>query len=256
MNPNPIRAVIIAIGMVGTLVFGSAFVLSFLNPGLVEKIGKNIIRYQIEKKVHEKIDALDAGTLAKQAARHIKGFDADIADAKRKLAAGLPEKIAAVIAEMGNLDCECRKKIEKSIHDGYLWQITHAAQAQEKLNSLIRTKYMETAEQLTREFRIFTGSNAVVFALLAIAGLIKKKAGVHLMPIAVVLVAAAGATAYLYLFNQNWLHTLVFSDYLGLAYVAYLSLVFAWLSDVIFNRARVTSAILSNIPGSLVVAPC
>ena len=250
------RTTIIAIGIIGTLVFGSAFSLSFLNPGFVEKIGKNIIRHQVEKKVHEKIDALDAGMLAKKAARHIKTLDAEIADAKHKLAAGLPEKIAAIIAEMGHLDCECRKKIEKSIHDGYLWQITNAAQAQEKLNTLIRTKYMETAEKLTREFKIFTGSNTVVFALLAIAGLVKKKAGVHLIPSAVVLVAAAGITAYLYLFNQNWLHTLVFSDYLGLAYVAYLSVVFAWLSDVIFNRARVTSAILRSIPGNLVVVPC
>ena len=253
---NLVRAVIVAIGIAGALVFGSAFTLSFLDPGFVERIGKEIIRYQIEKKVREKIDALDAGTLAKQAARHIRGFDAEIASAKRQLAAGLPEKIAAIVAEMGKLDCECRKKIERSIHDGYLRQIANAAQAQEKLNTLIRTKYMETAEKLVREFRIFTGSNAAVFALLAVAGLVKRKAGLHLIPAATVLAAAAGVTGFLYLFNQNWLHTLVFSDYVGLTYVAYLALAFALLSDVIFNRARITARILGSFGGGLGIGPC
>ena len=74
------------------------------------------------------------------------------------------------------------------------------------------------------------------------------------------LLAAASITAYLYLFNQNWLHTLLFSDYVGLAYLGYLGAAFALLSDIIFNRARITTEILNfilNALGSAVqVVPC
>lgn len=128
------------------------------------------------------------------------------------------------------------------------------------MTTLIRSKYMETASQLTREFRIFAGTNAIVFALLLIAVLVKRQAGLHLLPSAFVLLLAAGVTAYLYLFNQNWLHTLVFSDFVGFTYIGYLGSAFALLCDIIFNRARVTTKVLNallNAVGSAAqVVPC
>ena len=119
---------------------------------------------------------------------------------------------------------------------------------------------METAAHLTREFRIFTATNALVFGLLILAVLLKRQAGLLLLPSAIVLLVAASITAYLYLFNQNWLHTLVFSDYVGFAYVGYLAVVFAFLCDIIFNRGRITARLLSRLleaVGSTVqVVPC
>lgn len=103
------------------------------------------------------------------------------------------------------------------------------SQAQQRLTTLIRSEYMETANQLTREFRIFTGTNAVVFALLIVAVVVRPQARLQLVPVALVLMIAAVVTAYLYLFNQNWLHTLVFSDYVAFAYLGYLGISFAFL---------------------------
>ena len=71
---------------------------------------------------------------------------------------------------------------------------------------------------------------------------------------------AASLTAYLYLFNQNWLHTIIFSDYVGMTYIAYLAVAFSFICDLLFNRARITARILSQLfsaVGSAVsVAPC
>ncbi len=257
---NTIRILLLALGVIGALIFGAAFVTSILNPGYVEEVAKEIIRRQVEKKVHEKVESLDAKFLSNKAGNLIKGHSEEIAAVKRQLIEKVPERIATIIAEMRNLDCECRRKIEKDIHAGFEWQIVKAAQAQERLTMLIRTKYMETAEKPTREFRIFTGTNALVFTLLALAAFIKRRAGLHLLPPAFVLVLAASICAYLYLFNQNWLHTIVFGDYVGFAYVGYMTFVFAFLCDILFNRARVTTQLLNatfNIIGSsLHVVPC
>lgn len=250
----------LAIGTVGFVFFALAFLASIASPGFVENVAKTVIRYEVEKQVHEKVEAIDTHFLSKKAEVFAKTYADDITQTKRQLAQQLPTRIAEVVAEMQNLDCECRKKIETNIREGFEWRITSASLAQERLTTLIRSKYMETANQLPREFRIFTGTNAVVFALLLVAVLLKRQAGLHLLPSAVVLLLAATVTAYLYLFNQNWLHTLVFSDFVGLAYIAYLGGAFALLCDIIFNRARVTAEVLNallNAVGSAIqVVPC
>ena len=241
------RRFALIIGTVGLLFFALAFLASFASPGFVEHVAKTVIRYEVEKKVHEKVVAIDTHFLSKKAGVFAKTYADKIAQTKRLLAQQLPTRIAEVVAEMQNPDCECRKMIETDIREGFEWRITGAALAQERLTTLIRSKYIETATQLTREFRIFTGANAIVFALLLVAVLVKRQAGLHLLPSAIVLLLAATVTAYLYLFNQNWLHTLVFSDFVGLAYIAYLGVAFALLCDIIFNRARITARVLNAL---------
>jgi hypothetical protein len=254
------RRSVVTIGVVGFLFFSLAFFASWANPGFVEQIAKQIIRFQVEEQVHEKVEAIDSHFLAKQATIFAHKYTDDIAQTKRQLAQQLPARIAEVIAEMQNLDCECRKKIETNIRERFEWQIASATLANERLTTLIRSKYMETARQLTREFRIFTGTNAIVFGLLLIATMIKRHAGLHLLPSAFVLLLAAAITAYFYLYNQNWLHTLVFSDFVGFAYVGYLAGVFALICDILFNRARVTAELLTQllkaVGSAIKVAPC
>ena len=171
-----------------------------------------------------------------------------------------PERLSQVIAEMADLDCECRKKVEFGIRGGLEGEVANASVIREKLAVLIRTKYMETARQVVREFRIFTGTNALVFALLVAAVPLKPRAGLHLLPSAALLLTAALVTGYLYLFNQDWLHTLVFNDFVGWGYLAYLGGAFALLGDVVLNKARVTTEVLRLVldaAGSAVeVVPC
>ena len=62
---------------------------------------------------------------------------------------------------------------------------------------------------------------------------------------AVVLLGAAAVTGALYLFNQNWLHTIVYNDYVGMAYLVYLAAVAVALTDIVFNKARVTTRLLN-----------
>ena len=253
---SAIRTFLLVLSAIGATLFGAAFLTSLLNAGYVEEAAKEMIRRQVEKEVNEKIDRLDEKFLSSKAGALIMKHAEEAETARRQIKEKVPEQITAVIAEMRNLDCECRKKIEDHFRNGFESQIASATQAQERLTSLIRTKYMEVAEKLTREFRIFTGSNALIFALLGVAAFLKRGAGLHLVPPALALVVAGTITGYLYLFNQNWLHTIIYSDYVGFTYVLYLSLVFAFLCDVLFNKARVTTELLSSFVSNIQVLPC
>ncbi|MFV5215374.1 hypothetical protein ACLIIZ_16760 [Azonexus caeni] len=62
-----IRHLVLALGIVGSTFFALAFLASIAKPGFVEEVARNIIRYEIEKQVHEKIDTLDSSTLSDSA---------------------------------------------------------------------------------------------------------------------------------------------------------------------------------------------
>jgi hypothetical protein len=254
------RVSAVVVGIAGLLLFASAFIASFVVPGFVEQAAREVIRFEVEKQVHEKIEALDDSFLGRQAAKLSGRYAERMADSKRLLEANAPERIAQVIGEMRNLSCECRNKVAATLRASLTEGIQSDTEAQAQLTAFIRTKYMDTADHVTREFRIFTGTNAAVFAMLLIAVLVRRSAGMHLVPATVVLLISAGITGYLYLFRQDWLHTLLFNDYVGFGYLAYLAAVFALLCDIVFNRARVTVQILnlffSALGNAVVAVPC
>lgn len=255
-----VRRLALVLGALGCVVFTLALTASFVSPSFVEQAAKQAIRQEVEKRVREKIGVLDENFLLRQAQVLARGQSERISQAQQALAQHLPERLSQVIAEMSDLDCECRKKVEAGVRGGLEGEVAGASAIREKLTVLIRTKYMETARQVVREFRIFTGTNALVFGLLAAAVLLKPRAGLHLLPSAALLLIAALVTGYLYLFNQDWLHTLVFNDFVGWGYLAYLGGAFALLADVVLNKVRVTTEVLSLVldaAGSAVeVVPC
>lgn len=129
------------------------------------------------------------------------------------------------------------------------------------LDEIVRERYQRSAERITREFRIFTGTNAAVCALLACMALLRPRAGLHLMPLVILLLATSAAAAGFYLFGQDWLTTIVFGSYLGWAYAIFLGIAFLFLADVALNRGRVTTTVLrvfADLTGNttLIILPC
>lgn len=254
------RTLILVIALVGVTLFGSAFTLSYTNPVFVESILRQLIRIEVERRVEEKITALEDSKIVQFADRLAGRNTAELNELKHKLAEELPQKVAAVTAEMLNADCECRKAIASSLTAAMEARLSTLTQLNERLTLLIQTKYRDVAESMIREFRIFTGANVIMFALLGITAAIRRGASLQLVLPAIVLLGAMGIIGFLYLFNQDWLHTILFGDYVGLAYFAYLGVAVAFLADIAFNRARITTRIVNTIldaAGSGITAvPC
>jgi len=101
-------------GLIGILIFGTAFWFTFGVPGYVENQAREFIKYRIEKETKEKIDSLSLAAkdskLGKLAQKLIENNQEEISKIQARLETQMHEKIAAVIAEMGDLDCECRDK--------------------------------------------------------------------------------------------------------------------------------------------------
>jgi hypothetical protein len=254
------RIILLALSLLGVALFGGAFALSFADPLLIERAAREVVRIEVERRVGEKIDTLSNSRVAGFAQRALQNADADIARSQRAIREEVPRRVAKVVADMLDADCECRKRLAENMHKAQAEHLSSLTQAREKLASLIESAYASVTRNLMREFRIFAASNAVAFALLGAVTLARRQAALQLVLPAVVLVGAVIVTGGLYLFNQNWLHTIVFGQYVGMGYALYLAGVALLLSDVVFNRARVTTRLLNlglHAVGSVaVVAPC
>ncbi len=251
-----LRLALAGLSLLGTVFFTTVLIVSFADPIQLERAARELLRIEVQRRVSAEIGTLDEKFLSSKAGKLIERHAGESTAAARQLAAGIPEKVAKVVGEMTDASCECRKQIAKAVEGGLLSQIAVAQQAQARLTDLIRTKYRETAAQLLGELRIFSGANALVFALLGIALRVKPLANLHLVPAAIVLLVAAAATGYVYLFEQNWLHSIVYADYVGFAYFGYLGITFVFLCDVIFNKARVTCNLLARVLDGVSISPC
>lgn len=252
-----VRSVALGLGLAGALLFLAAFIVSWINPRFISDTAREVIRYRVAQEMNEKIDALGADFLVDKAKILFKEKAEQIELLKLALKTKLPEFVTAIANQMADPRCPCRKWTPEPVRNVLLAMLADANQIQDRLAGLIKTKYLEVEAQLTREYRIFTGTNALAFILLTVAVFIRRRAGVHFLPVGLVLLLATAVTSYFYLFNQNWLHTIVFGDYVGFAYSAYLAFVFAGLGDILLNRARVTTAVLDVVLAPFTaVSPC
>lgn len=254
------RLALLAISLLGVLIFGAGFGLSFLDPLLIERAARELVRIELERQVGEKIDTLSNARIAGFAQRALQKADVDIQRTQAALREEMPRRVANVIADMLKADCECRKRLLGHLQRSAQERLSSLTDVREKLTGLVEAAYASVTRSLMREFRIFSASNAVAFAVLGVVTWVRRQAVLQLLLPAFVLLGAVAVTTSLYLFNQDWLHTLVFGEYVGFAYSLYLAGTALLLADVVLNRARVTTHIVNaalNAAGSAATAiPC
>lgn len=252
------------IGLLGVILFGTFFYFTYGVPGYVEEIGKDFIKEQIKDKTNEKIDSIKFksrdSALSKLAGKLYQKNKDKIDKIKLQLKSNAHEKLAAIIAEMRDLDCECRKKYADMYKRKFEFKLISLQIANDKLQDYMKIKYMEVATELKRDVRIFTGSNTVVFLFLLLSSFLKPRAITHLFLPGILLFTATLACSYFYIFEQNWLLTIIYNNYLGFAYLGYVGVVFLFLCDIVFNSGRVTTRIINMILDAIgsvgSVTPC
>lgn len=237
------RPVVLILGLLGCALFGGAFVTSFVSPLLVERAAREVIRLEVQRRVERRIDALSDSVIAAAGRAALAKVDADLERSLRAVRQDLPAKVAGVVADMLDADCECRRRLVEHARRSQHERFSSLAQLRARLVTSIESAYASVSAGLLRELRIFTGSNALAFALLAVTVALRPRASWQLLVPATILGGAVVLTAGLYLFSQNWLHTIVYADYTGLAYSLYLAAVALLLADLLLNRARVTARI-------------
>lgn len=256
-----------SIGIIGVIFFAPLFVLTFSDPHAIENAGKFFVESRLTEETKQKIDAISLPRttqlellLGVKAKEHRENVDSKLNDLKRKLHEDLPLVLAREIAKLRNLDCACRHKWEQQIRNSMELKIISYENSLKKLVEFSHTKYMEIVNQLTNDIRTFLGVNLFIFLILLAVSFMKPQAGKHLLLPSGLMVISMAFCSYFYLFEQNWFYTIIYNDYTGFSYLGYLIVVFGFLCDIAFNRAKITTEILNaclNAIGSAAsVVPC
>ena len=253
-------AILRTTGICGLFLFGFLFSITFVSSEILEESAKGFVKLQIETDVREKQAAIsesDVVSKAKNIANKL-GFESE--EIQKDLANDLPEKIASVIASMCGYDCERKKALTKSITASYLDKLKNIEIAQDTLGDIIEGKYVEIVGNLKFDLRIFLGSNFMMFLILLIVSFTKPKAITHLFVPGLLLALATIISSTIYIFVQDWFYTILYNDYMGFGYLAYVAVIFSFLMDVALNKARVTTEVINGIANALgsalSVVPC
>lgn len=243
-----------AIGVFGCLLFIPLFFLTFLSPQTIENSGKSFIAWKLQSTAKDKVNSFNLpetnkfevllGKKAKELREKTKG---KLAKIKNQLTNSTPEIIAQELENLQKLDCPCREAIAKNDRQSMNLELLTLEKAKLKLIEFTQLKYMEIVTKLTLDVRIFLGANGFIFLFLLLASFFKPKAIKHLfLPSGLILISTS-ICSYFYLFEQNWFYTIIYNNYTGYSFVAYLLIIFAILSDIAFNKARVTTEIINMI---------
>lgn len=243
-------------GFIGLAIFATFFVFTWAMPQWVERFGAEYLESEVVERIEAQIDALaprsDAGLAGALAAELYRRNEQQIGEIKAELKARVREQVR-------DPNCDCRRGLDE-LRETEAWNIATLVADGTGLTALINSNYVRVVGELKREIRIFTGINALSFVLLLLISFAKPAAARHLLIPGVLLLCATLFCAWLYLFSQNWLITIIQGSYVGFAYAAYLGVVYAFLCDIVFNRGRVTTTLgnvlLAALGTAVSMSPC
>jgi hypothetical protein len=242
-------------GLAGFAIFTTFFTLTFATPQWVEDFAADYLESEVIRQLDGSIDAVrpagDGGLLSRAAAVAYERNEAEILALKAQIKARARNLLASSLHAARDPACECRARIAAAMDKYDVLRLAELVAENTRLTTLIQQKYLELVEELKREIRIFTTTNAVSFLLLLLIAFAKPQATKHLLFPGILLLASTLFCAWLYLFSQNWLLTIIHGDYTGFAYTAYLGLVFLFFCDIGLNRGRVTTHVANGIGSSV-----
>ncbi|PWF41894.1 hypothetical protein C7C56_023830 [Massilia glaciei] len=231
-----------------------------MRPVTIEKWARASIAIEVQNRVAERLHVIDDSRLLRSAERILARNNKEIAEAKAALSAQLPSRIALIMEYMLHPDCPCRQRATEMEHDIQKNRIESLQKNNAQVTRLIESKYRDVAQSLLKEVKIFSAANGIVLLLLTATAFWWKRPALQLLAPAVVMGGAAALTFAIYLFNQDWLQTILFGDYIGFYYIPYLLVALSFLADVVLNRGRLTMVLLGGtlaaLGGIFSVASC
>ncbi|MEM9573449.1 MAG: hypothetical protein AAF996_18445 [Pseudomonadota bacterium] len=264
MNLSLARSINLGLSGVGTLIFLLAFLYISLAPDDFDKRAQSFAVSQVEKSVDERLSAIansdTADRISDLAGRVSDRLQSRVDEARDDLNAGMDEFISDVLAAACKLDCERRGEAAAAVRAFYESSILRHSMALERIQAFIEGQFDDVMEELRADLKIFAGSSGIALGFAFLLALFRGPAAVHLLPISITLSVATLLMAVWYGLGQDWVTTILYSEYWGWTYSVLLALLSSLMIDIAANRARVSSFVFNNIgrifSSGFEISPC
>ena len=184
------------------------------------------------------------------AGRFSERLEAQIENLRASLDAGVDQFIADILASACKLDCERREAAQLAVRSYFEATIERYGVALDRIENMVTGEYDAVMGELRGDLKIFSGSNAVLLAFAFLLAIFRGKAARHLVPISIALTGLTAMMIYWYIFGQDWVMAVIFSNYWGWTYATLLGVFSVLLIDIAAFKARITSAVL-NVLGNV-----
>lgn len=248
------KAANIGLSLLGVLLFAGLLTYMQLMSKDFERRSQGIILVQVQEHMKERLtpaanEGLErlADVASQRMADQIKMLQADID-------AGMPRFVAAAIAALCRLECRDRVALETKLLESYGQQLSRLKTSLERLRAAVEEQYHIRLQALRTDISIFFASNLIAMSLALVLAIVRGPAARHLLPFTALLTLATGFTSWWYIAEQDWVTTIIHSQYFGWSYLGFLSTVFAFLLDIAINRARLTTQVVNGV-GNIFSAP-
>ena len=195
------------------MLFAFFFALTFHTPEWVEDFARDYLEAQVARKIDARIDSLAAprgdDALSRFAADLYRKNEASIADTKLLLKQKVREQLIDCIDQARALSIEQRSAISNWIEKGAVLSIGDLTLENSRLVAMIQSGYLAVVADLMRDIRIFIATNAIAFLLLVLVSFLKPDSVRELFVPGVLLFISTLLCAWLYVFEQNWLLTII-----------------------------------------------
>ena len=224
-NLRRLQRILIGVCVVGTLTFGSGFLMTLVARSTIEYAVKAFLVTQVAQEVAVQLGISNLPN------------DGILADSLvGNLPPGMSVKEFSVVRP-------------HQVREKYIREIIEAENASKisqnyHRHALIRSNYQRILDDFMQEFRVFTGINCILFAI--VAGLIGRRPTLthHLLVPAGILVATNCIAIVIYIIAQDWLFAILAQDFIGFWYLTYVGIVTLFLVDIVCNDGRVCAMIM------------
>lgn len=249
------RLVNLCLTFIGMVTFAGLFAYISLAPGDFDQRTRDFAISKVQDKVDDQLGGIANSDFANKASdfagRVSDRLKARVDDARNSLDSGMDTFIADVLAAACKLDCERRKQAETAIREFYESSILRNSKALDRLKGLIEGEYDNIMDELRADLKIFSGSTAIAFALAFGLALFRGRAAAHLLPISIVLTLSTLIAIAWYALGQDWIMTVLYSDYWGWGYAGLIAGLVVLMIDIGVNGARITSAVFNAIGNAI-----
>jgi len=232
----------------GFLLFAASLGALVASPESLERRAKEEVVQRLRAEVLQKYPAVGrlgdfegaADSLRTKAAR-----------ASRFLQSQGPDLIAVWLLQFCRYDCSDETEMASLVRDIVRERIRSLEVGLDRLQQWAQGRYDELVGEILHDLRIFAGTNTLMF-FLAFIGAFSARASPRVLTIvSAALIAGAVVGTLLYVFAQNWLQTLIFSDYVGTSYIVWVGLILGVELDLLLNRGRLVDGFVNLVGGAI-----
>jgi hypothetical protein len=232
----------------GFLLFATLLGALVASPESLERRAKEEVVQRLRAEVLQKYPALGRLGDFEGAAENLR---TRAARARRFLQSQGPDLVAAWLSQLCRHDCPDETEMASLVRDIVRERLRTLEIGLDRLHQWAQGRYDQLVGEILYDLRIFAGTNTLMFLLAFIGAYFAKAPPPVLTIVSAALVAAAVAGTVLYLFAQNWLQTLIFSDYVGTTYIVWVGLILGVGLDLLLNRARLVDAFVNAVGGAV-----